>query len=236
MDKVLSTIKPDLIISWPTHTDYPLFRKFIYENRDRFSRVIVIWTDMQTGLEDYRHFITEIMAKDRINFIDNDPVAGDQDWRNIAVNKAVNFSNNEWIWFTEQDFFPTEIFWRVVDQLKDIYDVFGAVAGLRLHPCSIFIKRKLLDQTSKNFGVITDTLDHFGVLQQELENQQVPIGIIPDNTYYHMNGLSQNMYFLQIGEEPNYNKEEFEEYCKKCLELTDLHPDFEELFNWYLEK
>ena len=181
---------------------------------------------------DYRQFIQDAMAKDSVIFTDSDQVPG-RDWRDVAVNKGLLHSDSEWVWFTEQDFTPLDGFWDEVERNQQMhYDAFGAAVETRLHPCCIFAKRSLIDSTSKNFGVVADKLDHFGLFQSEIQNYTH----IDPKTYHHMNGLSQNLHMLQHGEEPNYLPSEFKEYCRKCLEMNSTHPDFKELFEWYLSK
>lgn len=227
-------MRPDLICAWPKHLDYPLFRKFIHDNRDRFSKVILVLTNMNIE-EDYSQFLQEVMGSDRVSLIVNDPVTADKDWRNVAMNKALELSDAESIWFTEQDFQPLDGFWNCVNQLTKTHDVVAAlVDGTRMHPCSIFIKRSVLDKTSKDFSANPPEYDHFGHIQKDIE----ALGewaSIPSIYWYHMNGLSQNMHLLQIGEDPNYNPSEFKRYCLKCLS-EKIHPDFKELFEWYLEE
>ena len=226
----------DLIICHPIHLTYPLWMKFIHENRERFNKVIVIFTFMNAGSGDYRKFVTDTFSKDNIICVDNDEVEAKDDWRNIAINKALKYSNSEWVYFTEQDFTPKGNFWHEIEDLMKRVAVFGYYQDARLHPCCIFIKKELLNNTSKNFGVIRDVSDHFSRFQQELEKKDIMIGVIPSYLGEHMNALSQNMYMLQNGEEPNYQPERFKEYCKQCLLLENLHPDFRKLFSEYLKE
>lgn len=239
-------MKPDLLTVWPRHTDFSLWRQFIRDNRDHFAKVIIVFSNMKTE-GDFRQFIQDAMAQDRITFVENDEVPGHRDWRDVAVNKGLKYSDAEWIWFTEEDFFPKEGFWDDVDKSVDFFkhQVFGVFQEGRLHPCCIFIKRSLLDQTNKNFGVVRDQLDHFGLIQQDLRDMHIPIGILPNDPdyvkgsphYHHMNGLSQNMHMLQTGQEPNYSPKEFKEYCKKCLEVSVLmNEDIKGLLEWYLNE
>lgn len=231
-------MKSDLIACWPKHIDYPLWRQFIKENRKHFDKVIVVFTDMNVANLDYRQFIQDQMNPSRLDkkiiFLDCLPVEANEDWRNKAVNMALSISDNEWVYFTEQDFLPIEKFWREIDAMAKRVDVFGYYQDQRLHPCCIFIKRELLNRTSKNFGVVTDKLDHFGKLQEDLEKKDILIGVVKSYLGKHMNGLSQNLHMLQTGIEPNYNPEEFKEYCRRCLEIESLHSDFNELFNAYI--
>lgn len=223
----------DTILSWPQHLDYPLFRKYIQDNRNKFNKIIIVFTDMSVRGSDYRAYVQEVMAKDDILFINNDLVEAKDDWRNIAINKGLKFSTSEWVFFWEQDFTPKGNFWAEIADLMKRVDVFGYYQDSRLHPCCIFLKRTLLEHTSKNFGVIRDEADHFSRIQRNLESKDILIGVIPSYLGEHMNGLSQNMYMLQLGQEPNYQPERFKEYCSQCLKL-DNHPDFIKLFTEYL--
>lgn len=229
-------MKFDLLICHPIHLVYPLWMQFIHENRDKFHKVIIIFTFMNAGSKDYRKFVSESMSKDNVICVNNDEVRGQDDWRNVAINKALKYSTSDWVWFTEQDFLPKDNFWKEIEDLMKRVDVFGYYEDTRLHPCCIFIKKELLDKTSKNFGVVKDQLDHFGKFQKELEDKDIMIGIIPHYLGEHMNGLSQNLYMLQLGKEPNYEPEKFKEYLKNCLLLDNLHPDFEILFSEYLRR
>lgn len=224
--------KPDIVIAHPSHLQYPLWQKFIHENRDRFGKVIIVFTKMNADTGDYRKFVQDAMSIDTVTCLDNDEVRADQDWRDVAVNRALKYSNSEWVLFTEQDFFPLEEFWEEVERQSKENDIFGAVIQDRLHPCCIFAKREVIEKTSKNFGVVKDKLDHFGVFQQEVGS----FSAIPERYWYHMNGLSQNLYMLQKGDEPNFGINEFKEYCERCLESEYIHEDFRELFLWYLNE
>ncbi|MEK6881126.1 MAG: hypothetical protein AABY22_16015, partial [Nanoarchaeota archaeon] len=101
----------DLIVSHPKHLDYPLFRQFIKENRAHFKKVLIVFTDMNVPDLDYRSFIQDAMRKDKITFMDCLPAEADEDWRNKAINMALSVSDADWVYFTEQDFFPQEGFW-----------------------------------------------------------------------------------------------------------------------------
>lgn len=182
-------MKVDLIEVWPQHLDYPLHRQFIRDNRQRFAKVIIAFTDMQVNLPDQRKFIKEVMAEDDITFIDSDLVKADQDWRNMAVNTALRYSDAEWVFFTEQDFYSKEGFWEEVYDKASKFPLsaIGAVIGGRLHPCCIFIPRVTLETTSKNFGIVKDKLDHFGIIQQQLSS----FIEIDNNLYYHRAGLTE---------------------------------------------
>lgn len=224
----------DLIISWPLHLDYPLFRKMIKENRNFFNKVIVVFTDMNVRDPNYKTYVQQAMTEDKITFMDCLPTEANEDWRNKAVNMALSISNSEWIYFTEQDFLPVPEFWREIGGLMARTDVFGRFQKERLHPCCLFIKRELLNKTSKDFSANGDKeYDHFGLIQKWLDKQDIIIGVIREKLGHHMNGLSQNLHLLQTGSEPNHAPPEFKQYVKDCLK-EDLPPDMKTLFLFYL--
>jgi hypothetical protein len=211
----------DLIISWPIGFDYPLWRKFVRKERSRFKRVIVVWTNNHNGL-DLHAQIEEKMKKDDISFMQAPQHSGDQDWRNVAVNHALGYSQSDWVWFTEQDFLPKEGFWEEVEERMLEVDIVSAYDQLRMHPCCIFIKRSVLEKTSKDFSADPDAKwDHFGQLQLELMNWEPPLVAykISDSHYYHMAGLTHNMWLHQNGHLIGYHPEEFRSYLKKCKKV-----------------
>lgn len=226
----------DLIVAWPKHVDYPLWRQMIRDNRERFKKVIVVFTDMQVKDLDYRNFIKEAMAKDNVAFFDNDLVKAEDDWRNLAVNKALVYSDAEWIWFTEQDFIITDAgdFWDQVHfhMSNDLVDSISYIEGERLHPCCWFVRRITIEKTGKNFGVVKDKLDHFGLFGEELNRvAQNTVTFKPEGCF-HLNGLSQNMHMAQQGEEPNFRPPVFQEYMKSCLAVqVPVHEDFKKLYH-----
>lgn len=236
-DILKEMIKPDIIISWPRNADYPLWREMIHKERNRFNEVIVVFTETNYG-ENYKQFIRDAMFQDHVLFVDSPLPQNGEDWRNIAVNFGLIHSlHSEWIWFTEQDFFPLEGFWQMVDA----YESTGVKAivvkdEFRIHPCSILIKRKLLNELDKNFGIVPDKLDHFGLIQKQLEQRDEPLGIMPINIYEHMAGLSHNMRLIEEGQQPNHKPEAFKKYIEKCLQVSvPLDNRFKNVADRYLQ-
>jgi len=217
--------KPDIIVSWPTNNDYPIWRLMIRKERERFNQVFVVFTKTYSG-DNYEEFVRESMADDKITFINSPPVTGDQDWRNVAVNAALKQSKAEWVWFTEQDFWITYlVFWDEVEAMAEIKDVIGVNVSGRLHPCCIFAKREIIDRTTKNFGIVKDKLDHFGVFQQDLKLAGAKTHLMSDRaeakdkSFFHFNGLSHNWNLLASGEVPNYETSKFLGYLETCLKM-----------------
>lgn len=214
-------LKPDVIVSWPRNCDYPLWRHFIHNNRARFNEVIIVFTETHQG-NNYVEFAKSQMERDYCLFIKNPIVHAEQDWRDVAIKAALNHSYNaEWIWFTEQDFIIQDdvAFWNKIEVSQDLSSVIGIKQGERLHPACLFIERKVLNKTSRYFGITPNKSDHFGKLQLEIEALQSPITIIPSSMYYHYNGLSHNMSLAGRQEAPNYEPERFYDYMRQCIEL-----------------
>lgn len=221
----------DVIVSWPKSCEYPLWRQYIRDMRQHFNEILIAFTE--TNQEpDYREFIKNSMFADYVHFIDAPTPVGFEDWRNVAVNALLLHSYNApWVWFTEQDFCPLDNFWPEVYRLeKEGYQVIAVYQGERMHPCCIFVTREVLNRTSKNFGIIPDVADHFGIFQQEIEKLGAKVGIIGKHAYKHYNGLSQNMTMLQRGETPNYQIEEFKKWLVDCKNVyVPVDPRFLDL-------
>lgn len=209
----------DLIVAWPIGFDYPLFRQFIREDRKRFHRVIIVWTDNHNGL-DLQKNIEQVMAKDDIAFLQAPSRDGDEDWRDVAMKKALSYSQSQWVFFTEQDFFIKEGFWEFVEKARDTSDIIYVDDNFRMHPCCIFIKRAVLERTSLDFSANPQDWDHFGKIQIDIFNFQDPItgSRIPPELYHHMNGLTHNLFLTQRKQKVNYKPEEFKAYLKDCKE------------------
>lgn len=209
--------KFDVILTWPRNVDYPLFRQFIKENRDRFGKVIIAFHETNNGY-DFRNFISDAMINDRIIFLIPDPDPRD-DWRNQSVNLCLNFSDSKWVWFTEQDFFIDDPgkFWGYVDIIVDKFCIGGMKVVKRVHPGCLFVKREVLDKTGKNFSVIPGRGDHFSKFQEDIEDMKIPFFEIPADIYHHMAGYSSNFYLFSTGAKPNFYPDEFYKCLKQSL-------------------
>ena len=220
-------IKPDLITVWPINSDYPLWREMVRANRHHFNKVIIGFMQTNDGI-DNRRFVMSAMSNDGVDFIDCFPYNSGQDWRDVITNACLRISTSNWVFFTEQDFFMREKFWNTVESVCDTenLDYIGVKQGERLHPCCLFIKKEALEKTSRDFA-IGDSYDHFGLIQKEIEANEAMGYIMPDNTYFHLNGLTHNFNLLRNGEQPNYEPEMFKEYLEKCLMCkVPLQKDF----------
>lgn len=211
------TISPDVIVTWPSNCDYPLWRRFIFENRLRFNKVIVVFHHTN-ALPDFRDFVMDAMKYDRITFLTDIRTQPDHDWRDDAINAALSQSDADWVWFTEQDFtlkYPIQ-FWMAVDELDAKgSDAIGILDGSRLHPCCLFISRLMLGKLQLDFGT-SDRWDHFGRIQNQLYSI-ADVGILDASLYHHMNGLSHNLRLMFDKQEVTYKPDEFIEYLKASV-------------------
>jgi hypothetical protein len=229
MDKIF----PDILVSWPYHIDYPLWRQQIHDNRSLFAKVIIVFTNMNVP-RDYRGWVREAMKDDNVSFVESDPVESEEDWRDIAVNTGLRKSKADWVWFTEQDFFWKEGFWEKVEKEMGSFEVVSVCIEGRMHPCCIFAKRAVIEKTRKDFSVTTDRLDHFGKFQEDVDVLSSPRFWLPDDLYCHLGGLSQNIFLMKDPRAPLYYPAEFKKYCEDCLKVTvPMHRDFERMFRDY---
>lgn len=209
----------DVILTWPKNCDYPLWRQFMRDNRNRFNNVYIMF-HQTNALHDFRPFVFNAMAKDNICFRDFQYTASN-DWRNAAINQALEYSQSEWVWFTEQDFIIDEPdkFWEEVEKASNNNDFIGVDVSGRWHPCCMFVKRSIVNKTKKNFAVIPEREDHFGRFQKNLEDLSIKKHFI-NTGWRHLNGLSQNFYLFETGQIPNYNPAIFYGYLKDSLNVN----------------
>lgn len=224
-------MKPDIIICWPDNCDYPLWRKMIREEKDRFGKIIIIFTKTN-NVFNYKKFVISQLT-DIAYMYDSPDVLPGQDWRDVATNFALKQSNSSWIWFTEQDFYPNEKFWIEFDFIIQKGYISGAYSGDRLHPCSILINRLMIEVTRKDFSPIPNIADHFSKIQEDLKPYTI-VRLCSD-TYEHLNGLSSNFSLISGGLPPNYEPDRFKKYIEDCMNCDIvLDKDFVTVCNNYL--
>lgn len=216
----------------------------IRDNRKRFDQVIVVFTETYHG-EDYREYIKDVMHADRITFLDSPLPRGHEDWRDVSVNHGLQYSNAEWVWFTEEDFFPFGSFWDDVETIMGDENCISieVVDGVRVHPCCLFLPKGIIMRTRKNFGIKPDVSDHFSLIQQDLERilhedaGYANRAILNPGTYKHMAGLSHNNRLLEDGVDPNHAVGDFREYAEKCLRVeVGLPEKLANLYSDYLRR
>lgn len=214
-------MKVDLLAAWPRNCDYPLWRQFVHQNRTRFEKVIIVFTETYSG-HDYREFVIEAMKNDTVEIVQSLPPTGDNDWRDMAVNLGLNRVVSEWVWFTEQDFYPSPQFWDEVAQAEKSFKVLTIKEGSRLHPACIFVPMDLVLKTRRRFGITVNLHDHFFHFFTDLKLLTASFFILDPERYRHMNGLSHNWSLLESGGKITYKPEEFTRYLLDCLKIDDV--------------
>lgn len=196
-------MKMDLVITWPISCDFPIWRRFLRENRNLFENVIIVMSDTHTG-HDYSDFLFEATKKDGVMFRRKDSYIQMEDWRNAAVNAGLTYATSEWVFFTEQDFFiydPKDFFDRMDKQSADV-DIFHHLEGERIHPACMVVRKDMINKTKKDFSVDPGKSDHFGKFVDELSDKKARFKVLPGKNgddYLHLNGLTHNYRLIEDG-------------------------------------
>ena len=205
-------MKPDLLICWLKHNDYPLFRQFLAKYRSFFGKVIIYFSE-HNRFPYYDHFMEQSMKDLDIIFLD--PTFTDwsigEDWRNHATNEMLKYSTSEWVCSVEQDWFSKD--WdRLLETTEkamnesDLTGWMNYTNASYIHPAYWFIKRELLNKTGSDFTPHSeiDGADHFGMVTYKARELGARILALqdlglkldlstPDNTdAFHLGGVNQN--------------------------------------------
>jgi hypothetical protein len=205
--------------------------------RHKLGKVFIVFTETNDGY-DISTFVEYAMRLDGVDFIHSRPLQSGEDWRDVAVNEALNQKgSSKWVWFTEQDFFVNENFWPLIEEYQNSIEIMYVSDAGRMHPCCILAPRAIINQTSRRFGVVPNKLDHFGLFQKDIEGLKIPELIINGTHFTHMNGLSHNFTLMRTGNVPNYQKENFDRYLMQCLQCeVEIDKDWRALVENYLKK
>lgn len=189
--------KPDIVVQWCVHCDYPLFRKFIEKYRDRFGKVI-LYPSRQHGSVDLEAF-----AKENFDVTWVEPVEidyGVEDWRQAETIPCLAHVTSDWVWFMEQDFFTDDwnrLFKEIDKAVEQDYDMIGLWNPTHypyVHPCFLLMKTELLEETNKDFSAHPDIngCDHFAMLTRDAENLGAKIFKFEEQWPYlmHLGGLT----------------------------------------------
>lgn len=217
-------ITPDILVTWPLHLDFPLFRFKMMRYKEYFRSLTIVFSNHYQE-RDYSNFIRANMPS--AHFVE---YKGDKaDWRNGAVNAGLDtMPDNGHVLFMEQDFMWNDRFLDKV--LPNKYKFIYFTEGERVHPAFALVDRKLVDKTSRDFSAYpdTDNKDHFGKFFDEFMTgiHVDELGVTSKVDYYHLNGLSQN-YMNYKNNTPFYQGDQFLTYNNECRYLPiENHPEF----------
>lgn len=212
-------IRPDLLITWHESADYPVFRATLAKHRDSFGKII-IYLSKHFREPVYSKFFKESLA-DLGNIVFLDPIEykyGEEDWRNVSTRYMLKFSDSEWVCSVEQDFFAkdwTNLLTKTEEAMRKS-DMVGWVNQTRfpyIHPSYWFIRRSLLEKTSKDFSPHPEIngADHFAMITYDVQEKEGRIITLQDMGFntevslpeetdcFHQGGLNQN--YLTFGQD-----------------------------------
>lgn len=238
----------DIITIHPRGLDYPVWRRQLRDYREYYNNVIVAFEGAGT-FEDF--------VRESVDGVFVDTFIGEGEWRDVAVNKALDKNNTEWVWFLEQDFFwKDKHFVETLLESTKTSDAIGFWEANRLHPSCLLVKKDFINATPRDFSPQPDVLDHFGKFSQSLSNIKACIKTLselhlePKKDWYHMQGLTHNYNLVRSGEvEKIFKRDEFltynylaprasviqtEEYIA-LAELTKLRLGRHERIDWLAE-
>lgn len=190
-------IKPDVLLTWPSGVDYPLCRLQLTLFKKYLGQVIVCFYDH--GTPDFKAFIER--ACPDWTFVQS-PETGPA-WRERAVEKCLEASNNPYVLFTEQDFFWKEdAFLEKVLRKFEEFDTVGIRQGQRLHPAFLLTRRELIEKTGKDFSVKGQDLDHFSQFSKEIQEvgnfvDLKDLGLFFGRDWYHFSSLTWNLFRIK---------------------------------------
>lgn len=226
-------IKPDIILTWPTSTDYPFYRYQLTKYRSYFNQIIVCLSNTWQQPDLQRSLISEL---EKINAIilPAPQIKSQEDWRSIAVNNCLKYVRSEHILFMEQDFIiHSGQFLPTVLGSGGEYIGFrdGNVAENRSHPAFLIVKTEAVFKTELNFAP-NYPLDHFATFSKQLDNvlqytSLQSLGLTEPETFEHLCGLQSNYSILKNKGMPNYRPERLKAYNQQILDMK-LHtiPEF----------
>ena len=197
----------DVIVSWPRGCDYPAWRRFIGDNRERFGRVWCVLTDHDGP--DYSAFLRSLPGFDWLD----SPARDGRDWRDVAVNAALDRSSAPFVWFTEQDFEVVDPgFWQ---GLRAPLTGIDAADGRPLHPACLYVSRGLIEGTCRYFG--TDPGDHFYSVGRDLVQTVEPHYIT--SGWRHYQAISESQLLIARGERPRFRPDQFGDWLADQLDV-----------------
>jgi hypothetical protein len=190
-------MKPDIIVTWPSGIDYPLFRLQCKLFKKYFNEIIIV--TYPHGSPDYRPWLKKNFPE--ATFVESGESG--PAWRETAVNLGLDHSKSDYVLFTEQDFFwKDDRFLKTVFKWSGSRDTIGIRQGARLHPCFLLTKRDLINKTSRDFSVKGQDLDHFTQFTKEIREvgsfiELKEIGLFSGRDWFHFSSMTWNLFRIK---------------------------------------
>lgn len=207
-------------------------------HRGLFNKIIVVMTQ-KSGRLDVSQTIASTIPEVTLLDIEFD---GRRDWRDLAVNKALNLSTSDKVLFLEQDFlFDHKALPRVLESPSPA--IFVIQEG-RIHPAFMLVDRKLIEASSRDFSADPPRYDHFGLFTREIkdmgnwatitdpEHGQGDISL----EYLHLNGVTQNYVVGLDHPEQVHMPNRFLTYNNACLKYFSPDPGFLPTMEAFIER
>jgi hypothetical protein len=175
-----------VVINAPEH-DFPLFRKFLIDHHHLFNKIHYVysynsrsWSSMVNGPYDYTHITQKTLPFANFIWADHNDMETYRkdgkltDFRDHAQNVGLDASNSDAILFIEPD-----IRLDSLDYLLNLPDTFDVVAHCdgepKLSPSLFWIKRSIIDKTSRWFTSTPEPLFYPMRKMKEGINSKLPI-------------------------------------------------------------
>lgn len=224
-----------LLVTWPIHVDYPLFRAQTVRDKNVYSQRIASFSNHHEKL-DLQDFLNAHLQSDGFDTVPAREIKGDMDWRTHAIINGFSVMRNaEYILFTEQDFFITKkCIDTIISSQIEQYDCVVYQEGERLHPAFFCIKRELFDYISLDFAPVKDMHDHFYIIAKQVQSYNWTslhkLGFSEQQDFYHMRGLTDN--YARLNKSlPLVREDEFIIYNQFCSRLAEQNSPF--IYNYY---
>ena len=210
-------MKKSLIVCHIANIDYPLWRAWLNKYYTWFDEIIIYW-DLSFRFPILSAFMQESLSDiPNIKFLD--PVERDlgaEDWRHKGTTEMLKHATGDWIISIEQDFVSRNWnkFFTNAESMMQTSDMFGFLNMTNspyIHPACFFIKRDLLEKTSKDFSPHPETngFDHFAMITQDakaLGAKVLPMNlnfeVVPAADAIHLGSINQH--YLNGLNDPNY--------------------------------
>lgn len=234
----------DLLITWHESCDYPVARLFLKRHHKFFNKIIIYFSKHHREPV-FTDFLKSSM-KDLGNIVFLDPIEykyGEEDWRQVATNYMLKYSNSEWISSIEGDWFSSD-WYRLLDITQKAMEASDMVGWMNMtnapyiHPSYFFAKRELIESAGNDFTPHPEVNggDHFAAITWKAKElgakiMELPIGeCVPNSLGFHLGGVNQNyLEGLKDGHE-FHRKEIFSvyNYFSQVAEVTQS-PEFMDL-------